>query len=64
MDEHFGLKIEKTDEEQDESLEYTFSHYGLSLLVNNQGTDEWTCLRGIQTDIEALVDDFERVVTT
>ena len=63
MDENFGLNIEKTDGEQYENLEYTFPHYGLILLVNKQGIVERSYPRGPNTDIEALVDDFERVVT-
>jgi len=60
---NFGLKIEKTDGEQYENLEYAFPHYGLILLVNKRGIVERAYPRGPQTDIEALVDDFERVVT-
>jgi len=59
----FGLKIEKTDGERYENLEYAFPHYGLILLVNKQGIVERSYPRGPSTDIEALVDDFERVVT-
>ncbi|ACM57216.1 SCO family protein [Halorubrum lacusprofundi] len=63
MMDSFGLKIEKTDGERYENLEYAFPHYGLILLVNKQGIVERSYPRGPSTDIEALVDDFERVVT-
>ncbi|WP_123621713.1 SCO family protein [Halorubrum sp. CSM-61] len=62
-DEHFGLEIEKTDGEQYENLEYAFPHYGLILLVNKGGIVERAYPRGSRTDIEQLVNDFERVVT-
>ncbi|MDB9233113.1 SCO family protein [Halorubrum ezzemoulense] len=62
-DEHFGLKIEKTDGEQYENLEYAFPHYGLILLVNKRGIVERAYPRGPATDIERLVDDVQRVVT-
>ncbi|PHQ38795.1 electron transporter SenC [Halorubrum persicum] len=63
MMDNFGLKIEKTDGEQYEGLEYAFPHYGLILLVNKKGIVERAYPRGPSTDIETLVDDFERVVT-
>lgn len=63
MTEHFGLVIEKTDADQYESLEYQFPHYGLILLANERGIVERAYPRGPQTDVERLVDDFERVVT-
>jgi protein SCO1/2 len=63
LDEHFGLVIEKADADDYETLEYQFPHYGLILLANKQGIVERAYPRGPQTDIERLVDDFERVVT-
>ena len=63
MDEHFGLVIEKAEAEQYESLEYQFPHYGLIILANREGMVERAYPRGPQTDIERLVNDFERVVT-
>ncbi|WP_435093522.1 SCO family protein [Halorubrum sp. N11] len=65
MDEHFGLKIEKAydDENQYERLEYTFQHYGLILLVNKRGVVERSYPRGSIVDPERVVSDFERVVT-
>ena len=63
MDEHFGLVIEKAEAEQYESLEYQFPHYGLIILANREGIVERAYPRGPQTDIERLVNDFERVVT-
>jgi protein SCO1/2 len=63
MMDNFGLKIEKTDGEQYENLAYAFPHYGLILLVNKQGIVERAYPKGPSTDIEAIVDDFERVVT-
>ncbi|WP_049982116.1 SCO family protein [Halorubrum sp. BV1] len=62
LKEKFGLVIEKIDS-QYEGLEYQFPHYGLILLANKQGIVERAYPRGPQTDIEALVDDVERVVT-
>ena len=62
LDEKFGLVIEKTDSPY-ENLEYQFPHYGLILLANKQGIVERAYPRGPQTDIEALVEDVERVVT-
>ncbi|MFC7185652.1 SCO family protein [Halorubrum yunnanense] len=62
MMDNFGLKIEKTDPDQYET-EYTFPHYGLILLVNEQGIVERAYPGGTNTDIEALVDDFDRVIT-
>lgn len=64
LDEEFGLMIEKVDAEQHENLEYQFPHYGLILLVNKQGIVERAYPSGPTTDIEALVSDFEQVVTT
>ncbi|MEZ3162968.1 SCO family protein [Halorubrum sp. RMP-47] len=63
MDENFGLKIEKTDAEGYENLEYAFPHYGLILLVNERGIVERSYPRGPATDVERIVDDFRRVVT-
>jgi protein SCO1/2 len=63
LDEHFGLVIEKADADQYENLEYQFPHYGLILLANKQGIVERAYPRGPQTDIERLVEDFEKVVT-
>lgn len=63
MEEHFGLVIEKTDADEYENLEYQFPHYGLILLANERGIVERAYPRGPNTDIETLVDDFERVVT-
>ncbi|GAB7008687.1 SCO family protein [Halorubrum trueperi] len=63
LDEHFGLVIEKQPADDYENLEYQFPHYGLILLVNKQGIVERAYPRGPQTDVEALVSDFERVVT-
>ncbi|EMA64724.1 SCO family protein [Halorubrum lipolyticum] len=62
-DEHFGLVIEKQPADDLENLEYRFPHYGLIILANKQGIVERAYPRGPQTDIETLVDDFERVVT-
>jgi protein SCO1/2 len=64
LDEHFGLVIEKRDADDYENLEYQFPHYGLMLLANKQGIVERAYPRGPQTDIEMLVDDVERVVTS
>jgi len=46
MMDSFGLKIEKTDGERYENLEYAFPHYGLILLVNKQGIVERSYPRG------------------
>jgi len=63
LDEQFGLVIEKRPADQYENLEYQFPHYGLILLANREGIVERAYPRGPRTDIEALVSDFERVVT-
>ncbi|MFW5917337.1 MAG: SCO family protein [Halorubrum sp.] len=63
MDEHFGLVIEKKPADDYENLEYQFPHYGLILLANKEGIVERAYPKGPETDIETLVDDFERVVT-
>ncbi|KOX96846.1 MULTISPECIES: SCO family protein [Halorubrum] len=63
FDEEFGLKIEKAFDNDYESLEYTFPHYGLILLVNKRGIVERAYPRGPATDVERIVDDFRRVVT-
>ncbi|EMA67679.1 electron transporter SCO1/SenC [Halorubrum aidingense JCM 13560] len=63
MDEQFGLMIEKRDADEHENLEYQFPHVGIILLANKDGIVERVYPRGPQTDIERLVDDFERVVT-
>ncbi|GAA0520513.1 SCO family protein [Halorubrum aquaticum] len=62
LDENFGLVIEKADADDYENLEYQFPHYGLILLANKEGIVERAYPRGPQTDIERLVNDFERVV--
>jgi len=62
-DEHFGLVIEKQPADDLENLEYRFPHYGLIILANKRGIVERAYPRGPNTDIETLVDDFERVVT-
>lgn len=63
LDEQFGLVIEKVPADQYENLEYIFPHYGLILLANKEGIVERAYPNGPQTDIEALVNDFEQVVT-
>jgi protein SCO1/2 len=63
LDDSFGLVIEKVPAEQYENLEYQFPHYGLILLVNDEGIVERAYPNGPQTDIERLVSDFEQVVT-
>ncbi|WP_281195613.1 SCO family protein [Halorubrum sp. F4] len=62
LDENFGLVIEKASADQYENLEYQFPHYGLILLANKRGIVERVYPRGPQTDVERLVEDFERVV--
>ncbi|PAU83356.1 electron transporter SenC [Halorubrum salipaludis] len=63
MMDDFGLKIEKVYDNDVESLEYTFPHYGLILLVNDRGIVERSYPRGPATEVERIVNDFERVVT-
>ena len=63
LDEQFGLVVEKRSADQYDNLAYQFPHYGLILLANKQGIVERAYPNGPQTDIEALVSDFERVVT-
>jgi protein SCO1/2 len=63
LEEKFGLKIEKVDAEEYESLEYAFPHYNLILLVNKDGVVERAYPRGATVDVETVVGDFETVVT-
>jgi protein SCO1/2 len=63
LDEKFGLAIEKQPADQYGNMEYLFPHYGLILLANREGIVERAYPRGPGTDVEALVSDFERVVT-
>jgi protein SCO1/2 len=62
-EENFGLVIEKAPAENYENLEYQFPHYGLILLVNDQGIVERAYPNGASVDIETVVNDFEQVVT-
>lgn len=59
----FGLKVEKSEAEAYENLEYQFPHYGLILLVNKAGVVERAYPNGPAVDIERVVNDFERVAT-
>lgn len=59
----FGLKIEKQDANQYSDLEYTFPHYGLILLVNEQGIVERAYPNGATADVSQVTDDFTRVVS-
>ncbi|QKY17652.1 SCO family protein [Halorubrum sp. CBA1229] len=63
MDEEFGLVIEKRDADEYQNIEYRFPHVGIILLANEDGIVERVYPRGPQTDVERIVDDFERVVT-
>ncbi len=62
IEEEFGLVIEKAQSDEYEDLEYTFPHYGLILLANEQGIVERAYPNGPRVDIERVVGDFERVV--
>lgn len=64
IEERFGLKIEKVDADEYESLEYTFPHYNLILLANDRGIVERAYPNAIgRYDIDEIVGDFETVVT-
>jgi protein SCO1/2 len=59
----FGLAVQKAEAPDYSSLAYQFPHYGLILLVNDQGIVERAYPNGPQVSIERVVDDFDRVVT-
>jgi len=63
LDDDFGLVIEKKPAEDHENLEYQFPHYGLILLVNEQGIVERAYPDGATVDVETVETDFEQVVT-
>ena len=63
IESEFGLAIQKAEAPDYSSLEYQFPHYGLILLVNDQGIVERAYPNGPQVSIERVVDDFNRVVT-
>ena len=63
IESEFGLAVQKAEAPDYSSLAYRFPHYGLILLVNDQGIVERAYPNGPQVSIERVVDDFDRVVT-
>lgn len=59
----FGLQIEKRDADQYDNIEYTFPHYTLILLVNDQGIVERAYPNGSTVDVTRITDDFRTVVS-
>jgi protein SCO1/2 len=63
IDSKFGLQITKRDAEQYENLDYTFPHYNLILLVNDQGIVERAYPNGATVDVTQVTEDFITVVS-